>query len=173
MSKQRRRDAIDGYLFLLPNLLGFLIFMALPLALSFYYSFTEYDLLTPPKFVGLRNYIDALGFSVKPEAYQAALAEGQSWFKAAGAFLSANDETFWIALRNTVVYAVGMLVLTIPPAFMVAWLLNSRIRSTSRMAAINRMASAPWRCASSICSGSMMKSLRSTGTATRSRACIR
>jgi len=128
MSKQRRRDAIDGYLFLLPNLLGFLIFMAIPLALSFYYSFTEYDLLTPPKFVGLRNYIDALGFSVEPESYRAALAEGQSWFKAAGAFLSANDETFWIALRNTVVYAVGMLVLTIPPAFLVAWLLNSRLR---------------------------------------------
>ncbi len=127
MSKQRRRDAIEGYLFLLPNLLGFLVFMAVPLAMSLYYSFTEYDLLTPAKFVGLKNYGNALGFSVEPGAYQAALAEGKSWFTAVKSVLDAHDPTFWLALRNTAVYAVGMLVLTIVPAFLVAWLLNSKL----------------------------------------------
>lgn len=128
MSKQRLRDTVEGYLFLLPNLLGFLIFMAVPLALSLYYSFTEYDLLTPPKFVGLKNYIDALGFSIKPDAYQAALNDGASWFTATKSVVVAHDKTFWIALRNTGLYAAGMLILTIPPAFMVAWLLNSKLR---------------------------------------------
>lgn len=136
MSKQRLHDAIEGYLFLLPNLLGFLVFMAVPLALSFYYSFTEYDLLTPPKFVGLKNYIDALGFSLKPEAYQAALAEGRSWFSALGAYLAPNDEVFWIALRNTFVYAVGMLALAVIPAFLVAWLLNSKLKGMTLFRAL-------------------------------------
>jgi ABC-type sugar transport system permease subunit len=128
MSKNRRREAVEGYLFLLPNLLGFLVFMAVPLGLSLYYSFTDYDLLTPPRFVGVKNYIAALGFSVKPEAYQSALADGRTWFEAAKSVLVANDATFWIALRNTALYAVGMLVLTVIPAFLVAWLLNSKMR---------------------------------------------
>jgi ABC-type sugar transport system permease subunit len=128
MLKSRTREAIEGYLFLLPNLLGFLVFMAIPLALSLYYSFTDYDLLTPAKFVGLKNYTNALGFSVKPEAYQAALAEGASWFTAVKSVVVAHDATFWIALRNTALYAVGVLVLAIIPGFLVAWLLNSKLR---------------------------------------------
>ncbi|MBN1658828.1 MAG: sugar ABC transporter permease [Anaerolineae bacterium] len=128
MSKQRWREAIEGYLFLLPNLLGFLVFMAVPLGMSLYYSFTDYDLLTPAKFVGLKNYVDALGFSVEPEAYQAALAEGESWLEAAKSVVVAHDATFWIALRNTALYAVGVLVLAIIPSFLVAWLLNSKLR---------------------------------------------
>jgi len=131
MSKARRREAVEGYLFLLPNLLGFLVFMAVPLGLSFYYSLTDYDLLTPPRFVGLKNYADALGFSIKPEAYRSAMAAGQPWFEAIKAMVVAHDPTFWIALRNTVVYAMGMLLLAVIPAFLVAWLLNSRLRGMS------------------------------------------
>jgi ABC-type sugar transport system permease subunit len=128
MSKRRWREAVEGYLFLLPNLLGFLVFMAIPLGMSLYYSFTDYDLLTPAKFVGLKNYVDALGFSIRPDAYQAALSEGASWFTAIKSVVVAHDATFWIALRNTALYAVGVLVLAIIPAFLVAWLLNSRLR---------------------------------------------
>lgn len=131
MSRRRRLDALQGYLFLLPNLLGFLIFMAVPLALSFYYSFTEYDLLTPAKFVGIKNYTDALGFSVEPEAYRAALNEGESWFTAVKSVVQAHDETFWLALRNTAVYAGGMLLLTVPVAFIIAWLLNSKVKGVT------------------------------------------
>jgi ABC-type sugar transport system permease subunit len=128
MSKTRRREAIEGYLFLLPNLLGFLVFMGVPLALSLYYSFTDYDLLTPAKFVGLKNYVDALGFKIDPGAYGEALAEGATWFAASKSVVVAHDPVFWLALRNTFLYAVGMLVLTLIPAFLVAWLLNSKLR---------------------------------------------
>ncbi len=131
MSKRRLNDAVQGYLFLLPNLLGFLIFMAVPLALSFYYSFTEYDLLTPPKFVGIKNYTDALGFSFQPESYREALNEGEGWLTAVKSVIQAHDETFWIALRNTALYAGGMLLLTVPTSFIVAWLLNSKLRGVT------------------------------------------
>jgi multiple sugar transport system permease protein len=136
MSKKARQEAIEGYLFLLPNLLGFLVFMAVPLALSLYYSFTEYNLLTPPKFIGLQNYARALGFSFEPGAYQAALEQGKSWWFAVKSVLEAHDPTFWLALRNTFAYAVGMLTLTIIPAFLVAWLLNSKLRGMTVYRAI-------------------------------------
>lgn len=128
MSKRQVREAIEGYLFLLPSLLGFLIFMAVPLVLSVYYSLTKYDLLTEAKWVGLGNYIDALGFKIQPEAYQAALAAGRSWFDAVRALVQPNDEFFWSALGNTAVYCVGVLVFTIPSALFAAWLLNSKLR---------------------------------------------
>ncbi len=126
-SKQRRREAVEGFLFLLPNLLGFLVFFAVPVALSFYYSFTDYNLFKAPNVVGLDNYRQAVGFSLQPEAYKTALAEGASWFQAVGRFFKANDPTFWIALRNTFVYAGGVLVISIIPAFVLAWLLNSKL----------------------------------------------
>ncbi|WP_412710581.1 carbohydrate ABC transporter permease [Atrimonas thermophila] len=48
----------EGYAFLAPWLLGFILFTAIPMILSFYFSFTQYDVLTPPKWIGLKNYID-------------------------------------------------------------------------------------------------------------------
>ena len=47
-----------GYLFLLPVIIGFLVFTIFPVVMSLYYSFTNYDGVTPAKFVGLQNYID-------------------------------------------------------------------------------------------------------------------
>lgn len=50
------RNAKIAYLFLLPWLIGLFGLTALPMASSFYYSFTNYDMLTVPKMVGLDNY---------------------------------------------------------------------------------------------------------------------
>ena len=128
MSKNRMREAIEGYLFLLPNLLGFLIFMAIPLALSFYYSFTNYNLFTPPQVHRAGQLCKALGFSFDAEAYQAVMAEGETWFAAIGAWSKPTDPTFWVALGNTLVYALGVLAFSVVPAFLLAWMLNSRLR---------------------------------------------
>jgi len=128
MSKARRREAIEGYLFLLPNFLGFLIFFAIPLGLSFYYSFTNYNLFNTPKFIGLANYIQALGFKLNPTAYQTALSEGSTWLQALGKYIQPNDPTFWLSLKNTIMYAIGVLIFSMVPAFLLAWMLNSRLR---------------------------------------------
>src|SRR5206468_12880621 len=55
MSELARRDAIDGYLFILPWLLGFVIFTAGPMLASFGLMFVDWDLLTPPTFAGIDN----------------------------------------------------------------------------------------------------------------------
>ena len=127
MSRRRRLEALEGYLFLLPTLIGFVVFFAIPVLLSLYYSLTNYDLFTPEKWVGLSNYIDVIGFKIVPQAYQQMLSTGHSWVEALGAVFQPNDEVFWAALHNTALYALGVLLLSVVPAFLLAWLLNSRL----------------------------------------------
>lgn len=76
MAVQRRRSSglslearrfITGLLFVSPWIIGFLAFTIYPIAASFYYSFTEYDVINPPRFIGLQNYIDM--FTTDPNFY--------------------------------------------------------------------------------------------------------
>jgi multiple sugar transport system permease protein len=71
-----RRNAILGLVWTSPWIVGFLLFMLAPLAMSLWYSFTDYPLLKPPVFVGLDNYRELL-----------------------------SDERFWRVVRNTLLYA--------------------------------------------------------------------
>src|SRR5436309_10189697 len=64
--KQRnreQRDALWGYVFLLPQLLGLLLFSLIPLVSVFYLSMASWDGLGPITFVGLQNFIDQLASS--------------------------------------------------------------------------------------------------------------
>ena len=54
--KQARREALVGILLVTPWILGFLIFLVYPMAASMYYAFTDWDLLTDPQWIGLRNF---------------------------------------------------------------------------------------------------------------------
>ncbi len=97
--KQLKRLA-KGLAFCSPWLLGFLFFGVLPIVGSFYYSFTVYSILQPPRWIGLDNYVD----------------------------IFTDDRLFWLALGNTLYYAFfanligGMLALGL------AMLLNMRVR---------------------------------------------
>ncbi len=51
-----RREALVGVLLVMPWFVGFLVFLLGPMLVSVYLSFTDWDLLTPAKFVGLKNY---------------------------------------------------------------------------------------------------------------------
>jgi multiple sugar transport system permease protein len=57
----RGRTAAAAWLFLLPNFAGFLVFTSLPVLASLALSFFEWDLFTPPRFVGLRNFATLTG----------------------------------------------------------------------------------------------------------------
>jgi multiple sugar transport system permease protein len=57
MSPRARREARAGYLGILPWVIGFLAFTAGPLMVSFFLSFTQWDIVRPPQWVGLSNYI--------------------------------------------------------------------------------------------------------------------
>lgn len=98
--RSTHRRAGAGRLFVAPNLAGVCVFMLFPLGFSLYMSFQQWDLFTPPKFVGLRNF--------------------RTLFSA--------DPLFLIALRNTVVYTVGTLVPTIIISLAVAGALNHKVK---------------------------------------------
>ena len=55
------REDTAGIMFTLPFTLGFLLFMIVPMGISLYYSFCDYDILSPPVFTGLQNFKEMIG----------------------------------------------------------------------------------------------------------------
>ena len=54
----RVREAIAGYLFLSPWIIGLICFIAGPMMASGYLSFTRYDMVNTPEWVGLKNFVE-------------------------------------------------------------------------------------------------------------------
>ena len=104
----QRRDLLTGLFFISPWLLGVLLWTVFPLASSFYYSFTRYDLMRPAVFIGLENYRE----------------------------IFFDDPHFPEVMYNTFYYVLLSTPLGIISAFLLASLLNTRIPSRSLFRAI-------------------------------------
>lgn len=63
--RRRRKRAFnkqwEGYLFLLPWMLGLFLFTIIPMVMSMYFSFTNYDGVTVPRWIGIENYTQMVG----------------------------------------------------------------------------------------------------------------
>ena len=55
-----RRESLWAYAFIAPWTIGFIIFTLGPMLASLFFSFTEYDIVSPPKWIGLTNYINLI-----------------------------------------------------------------------------------------------------------------
>lgn len=86
-----------GYVFAAPWLIGLLLFVLLPIIITFLLSFTRYNLINPPRWIGLTNYRSML-------------------------FL---DPTFWKSIGNTLYYVVGSVFLKVFLSLILAVLLNT------------------------------------------------
>jgi len=64
-----RRKALLGYLFLLPSIVGILVFTAGPVVVSLALSFFHWDVINPPVYIGLRNYQHLVGDSTVVTAF--------------------------------------------------------------------------------------------------------
>ncbi|MCE5199838.1 MAG: extracellular solute-binding protein [Armatimonadota bacterium] len=60
LSRLSKKEAVAGYLFACPWLFGFLVFTLGPIIASLVFSFCDYDVLHPAKWVGLNNYVNLL-----------------------------------------------------------------------------------------------------------------
>lgn len=107
----RNKEALAAICFLLPNILGFFLFTFWPVIAAFLLSFTHWDLLTPPRWMGLSNFAELLGFYHSPEGWRA------------------NDPNFWKYLGNTLFLMLG-LPLTMTASLGLALVLNKKIRFT-------------------------------------------
>lgn len=55
LMRSHKKYTYAGYLYILPWIIGFLVLQLMPLISSFWYSFTDFQLLGNAKFVGLKN----------------------------------------------------------------------------------------------------------------------
>ena len=85
---------------MLPTLLVYSIFIILPIAIAVYYSFTKYSGIGKPRFTGLKNYIRLF-----------------------------QDELFWVSFKNTMIMFVLAFVLLLTLSFLIALLLNNKLRA--------------------------------------------
>lgn len=58
LSQRLNRESTAGVICSLPFIIGFLLFMVVPMGISLYYSFCNYDILSAPEFIGVGNYIE-------------------------------------------------------------------------------------------------------------------
>lgn len=92
-------EARDGYLFILPWILGFIIFTAGPMLASLYISFTRWEMVTPSVWVGPAQYVKLF-----------------------------NDDRFWLSLYNTSYYVFIGVPLHLFMALLAALAVNLNLR---------------------------------------------
>ncbi|MDO4292354.1 MAG: sugar ABC transporter permease [Eubacteriales bacterium] len=97
-SKLERKEWLAGYLFLLPNFLGFLVFTIIPVIIGFVISFTDYTGFGTARFVGIENY--------------------KKMFQ---------DSGFIIALQNNLFYTLTSVPMTIVFSLLLALMLNKKM----------------------------------------------
>jgi multiple sugar transport system permease protein len=102
-SRWRRRETIAAWIFLLPSLVPFVVFVAGPLIAAFVLTFYKYDILTPAKFTGLDNF--------------------RHFF---------NDPRILTIYKNTVFYVVGTVAIETVIALLLAVATNRQIPALLR-----------------------------------------
>ena len=98
-----RRKLMWGLIFISPWLIGLICFTAYPIGASLVFSMTDYDIMSPPKWVGLENYADMLF----------------------------DDALFSKSLSNTVIFALLSVPTSIAVGFGLALLLNQKVLGES------------------------------------------
>ena len=101
----QQRETFFGWLFALPAIIGFVVFDIGPMVASVLISFTEWNGVTPPKWVGLSNYEEIMF----------------------------RDDLFMLSLRITTIFAFVSIPLNLVTGFLLALLLNQKIRGQALM----------------------------------------
>lgn len=100
VSPLARREAIEGYLWISPWIIGFVVFSLGPIIASLYLSFTQYKIGGAPEWIGLENY-------------------RQAFFV---------DKLLWPSLSRTVYYSIAVVTLGVALSLLAAILLNQNIK---------------------------------------------
>lgn len=125
-----RLEAQAGWLFLSPNLIGFLLFFAGPLVFSLFISFTEWNGITEATFVGLDNYAKTLGLSFAESVGTLPAGYGEVASLPWGGVLGASDPLFWRSISNIVFFMLLAVPLSVVPALILATLIHTGYRGT-------------------------------------------
>lgn len=103
MQKLKKQENLMGYLFASPWLLGLIVLGMFPILASLYISFTNYNMIATPRFIGLENY----------------------------RILLTNDNLFWKSMGNTFYHVAIAIPLGIVVGVSLALLLNNKLKGMS------------------------------------------
>jgi len=98
VSKKEKKENLFGYLFIGPQLIGFLAFVAFPLVFSLFLCFADWNMIDPPTFVGTINIVHLF-----------------------------EDRIFWKSIGNTFIYIAIVVPLTLFSALFLAILTNRKL----------------------------------------------
>ena len=99
LRKPAGRRNVTGYIFIAPFILGFFLWFAIPALTSLWLVFQNWNMIAPAEFIGLDNFKRIV-----------------------------SDDLFWQALKVTTVYTIVSVPLSLALAFLLALLLNAKVR---------------------------------------------
>ncbi|MEM7127431.1 MAG: sugar ABC transporter permease [Chloroflexota bacterium] len=99
-TKLAKREALSGYLYISPWILGFLLFTAIPILASFYLAFTSYRGYGDIELIGFGNFIK----------------------------MFTDDDIFWQSAKVTLIYVIGFLPPGLVLGYSIALLMNQNVR---------------------------------------------
>jgi len=94
-----KNEMIYGYLFILPVVAGFVLFVLVPVIYALSMSFSDWSLNENISFIGLKNYSDVLF----------------------------NDSIFWVSVKNTFIFSAGLVVINLSVSMGLAVLLKRSV----------------------------------------------
>lgn len=97
-----QRRTVTGYLFIMPFILGFLLWFLIPALTAVWLTFTDWNLIRAPRYVGFDNIL-ALG----------------------------KDKLFWQSLKVTSIYTLASVPIGLVVSFLLALLMNTKVRGIS------------------------------------------
>lgn len=100
MKMKALKRNIEGYLFIGPWLVGFLVFMLIPVGWSLYLAFTDYSFVRAPHFTGMENVRKLV-----------------------------DSDVFWLSLRVTFIYAVIAVPAHLIMSLLAALAMNLKLRA--------------------------------------------
>ena len=98
MTRAEKHQMKYFFIFIAPWFIGLIVFSIYPIIASLWYSFTDYDVVNPARFIGVKNYIDL-----------------------------ANDSIFWISIKATLYYTMLSVPVSLILSLSFALLINQKV----------------------------------------------
>lgn len=139
-----QREALDGYVCISPWLIGMVVFTLGPFVASLAFSFLRWNMIRPPVYIGLDNYIELfgdkfVGYATKATVYYAALSVPAGLLGGLAVALLLNQDIRGLSFYRMIIYSPAV-VSGVATAMLWLWLLDpgiGLINSALKMIGIN------------------------------------
>lgn len=128
-SRMQKKEAFHGLMFIMPWIIGLLVFTLYPIASSLYYSLCEYKVVSAPRFIGMQNYVNLFKDSVfitamKNTAYMIILGVPITTFVAVAVSVMLNNKKIKYTGWLRVVFFIPTLVPTVVACLLWIWVMQ-------------------------------------------------